>query len=105
MILNFLLAQKMLFEVGKLILKQKYKLKDFKMNITDYSASMEAFKALCEEIENDTLIGPEECQYWVFERGYRAAIQELMTIMETGEQARKFASPKLQAMADKLIAH
>lgn len=75
------------------------------MNITDYSASMEAFQTLCDEVEGDTLIGPEECQYWVFERGYRAAMQELITIMETGEQTKKFASPKLQAMAEKLVSH
>jgi hypothetical protein len=44
-----------------------------------------------------------ECQYWVFERGYRAAVQELMTIAETGVQMKKFVSPKLQNFAERLI--
>ncbi len=73
------------------------------MNITDYSASMEAFKTLCDELDDNQLVGTEECQYWVFERGYRAAMQELITIMDTGQQTKKFASPKLQAIAEKLI--
>lgn len=46
----------------------------------------------------------DECQYWVFERGYRAAIQSLIEIKETGVQQKRFGSPKLQAIADKLLS-
>ena len=74
------------------------------MEVTDYCASMDAFNKLCDEISGSQLAGVEECQYWVFERGYRAAIQSLLEIMETGEQTRKFTSPALQAIADKLVA-
>ena len=74
------------------------------MKITENSAAMESFNDLCDELENSELVGAEECQYWVFERGYRAAVQEFLEIMETGKQHKKFASPKLQAIAEKLIA-
>jgi hypothetical protein len=72
------------------------------MQMTDKSAAMEAFKDLCEEIEDSELVNSEEAQYWVFERGYRAAVQEFLDIMENGAQQKKFGSPKLQALADKL---
>ena len=74
------------------------------MKITDNSAAMEAFNNLCEELDNSELMGSEEAQYWVFERGYRSAVQEFIEIMETGVQRRKFSSPKLQAIADRLMA-
>jgi hypothetical protein len=45
-----------------------------------------------------------ENNYWLFERGYRAAVQELMTIAETGIQTEKFVSPKLQNLADRLVS-
>lgn len=74
------------------------------MSFNDNSAAMEAFKLLCDELERSDLMNTDECQYWVFERGYRAAIQNLIDIMETGQQQKKFGSPKLQAIADKLLS-
>lgn len=65
---------------------------------------MDAFKLLCDELERSDLMNTDECQYWVFERGYRAAIQSLIDIMETDQQQKKFGSPKLQAIADKLLS-
>jgi hypothetical protein len=73
------------------------------MEITDRNACMEAFQALCDNAHEDKSINLYECQYWVFERGYRAAVQELMTIAETGVQVKKFVSPKLQNLAERLI--
>ena len=75
------------------------------MKITDNSASMDAFNELCDEVSASHLADMDDCQYWVFERGYRAAIQGLLEIMETGEQTKKFTSPALQAIADKLVTH
>lgn len=72
------------------------------MTIIENSVAMEAFQKLCNEIEDSTLAGTEECQYWVFERGYRTAIQQLIDIMENGLPQKKFGSPKLQAIAEKL---
>jgi hypothetical protein len=73
------------------------------MKITDRNACMEAFQVLCDEVHGDKNMSLEECQYWVFERGYRAAVEELMRIAETGVQAKKFVSPKLQSLAERLI--
>jgi hypothetical protein len=73
------------------------------MKMTDHSASVDAFAKLCEEIDTSKLANVEDCQYWVFERGYRAAIQELIEIADTGVQTKKYASPKLQDIAERLI--
>ncbi len=62
---------------------------------------MEAFQGLCDEVHDN--VNLYECQYWVFERGYRAAVEELMAIAETGVQVKKFVSPKLQSLAERLI--
>lgn len=56
------------------------------MKITDRNACMEAFQTLCDEVHDNANMDLHECQYWVFERGYRAAVQELMDIAETGVQ-------------------
>ncbi len=71
------------------------------MEATDRNACMEAFLVLFDEVQGNE--NAHECQYWVFERGYRAAVQELMEIAETGVQVKKFVSPKLQSLAERLI--
>jgi hypothetical protein len=72
------------------------------METSDRNACMEAFNVLQGELQSgeQTI---EQCPYWVFERGYRAAVQELMEIAETGLQVKKFVSPKLQSLAERLI--
>ena len=72
--------------------------------ITDYCAPCEAFNDLCEEVGESALVGVDECQYWVFERGYQAAVAGLLEIMKTGKQTIKFTSPELQALAEKLMS-
>ena len=52
------------------------------MKITDNNAAMEAFNELCDELESSEIIGTEEARYRVFERDYRAAVQEFIEIME-----------------------
>jgi hypothetical protein len=44
----------------------------------DAEVCMNAFIKLCEEVENSGLISSEDCQYWVFERGYIAAMDEVL---------------------------
>ena len=39
----------------------------------DANASMDAFCKLCEEAVVSELITAEECQYWVFEHGFKSA--------------------------------
>ena len=72
------------------------------METTDRNACMEAFNNLQNELQGgkQTI---ELCPYWVFERGYRAAVQELMDIADTGLQVKKFVSPKLQSLAERLV--
>lgn len=76
------------------------------METTDRNACMEAFSVLQSELNvasQHESKSAEDCPYWVFERGYRAAVQELMDIAETGVQVKKFVSPKLQSLAERLI--
>ena len=42
-------------------------MKNFEAN-----ACMNAFYALCEELALNELASVDECQYWVYERGYRS---------------------------------
>ncbi len=69
----------------------------------DRNACLESFSQFCEEIGTSSLVGSEEAQYWVYERGYRAAIEELIQVMESGLVAKNFSSPKLQQLANKLV--
>jgi hypothetical protein len=55
------------------------------MNDYDMQASMEAFAKLCDEAERSELIAAEECQYWLFERGYVAAMKEMMRVIQEGK--------------------
>lgn len=38
---------------------------------------MEAFKKICDEADQSELMSSEECHYWVFEQGFKAAIREI----------------------------
>jgi hypothetical protein len=44
----------------------------------DAEVCMNAFIKLCEEVENSGLVSSEDSQYWLFERGYMAAMDEVM---------------------------
>ena len=45
------------------------------MESTDSNACFKAFNDLCENLANSELAVSEEFNYWVFERGYMAAIE------------------------------
>ena len=49
-----------------------------KMKLIDENICLTAFNALCEELETSKLVNLDECQYWLFERGYKAAVEELI---------------------------
>ncbi len=72
------------------------------MDEKNRNACAEAFDQLMLELKSSKVIDASE--YWLFERGYRAAVGELMTIAETGIQDKKFVSPRLQSLAERLIA-
>lgn len=69
---------------------------------TERNACLDSFTQFCEEIGTSSLVGSEEAQYWVYERGYRAAMEELIQVMESGEVSDKFSSPKLQKLVNKI---
>ena len=48
------------------------------MKLTNENVCLSAFNALCEELSTSKLVSLEECQYWLFERGYNAAVEELI---------------------------
>ncbi len=63
----------------------------------------EAFTNLCEKLDNDPLLSVTEAQYWIFEQGYRAAMESLIQIAEQGKQTQPFTSPKLQLLAELIL--
>ena len=38
---------------------------------------MQSFKKTCDQADQSELVSSEECSCWVFEQGYKAAMQEL----------------------------
>ncbi len=57
------------------------------MNNFDANACMDAFCKLCEEAVVSELITAEECQYWVFEHGYRSANASLALFSKLCDEA------------------
>jgi hypothetical protein len=62
------------------------------MQFTDGNVSLKAFNALCEELSTSKLVSLEECQYWMFERGYKAALEELIGNISAATKAQQKAS-------------
>lgn len=71
--------------------------------MTDRNVCKEAFDRLCEDINTDgkAEIKPED--YWLFELGFRSAIEELLQIVDTGKQTREFVSPRFQMLAERIL--
>jgi hypothetical protein len=51
--------------------------KGIKMTIHESNQCLEAFNASCEALSQSDLVETEECQYWLFELGYKAALEKL----------------------------
>jgi hypothetical protein len=49
------------------------------MNMEGNNICLEAYNSLCGELTTSNLVSIDECQYWVFERGYKAALEELIS--------------------------
>ena len=41
------------------------------------NAALEAFAEFCDSLEHTEMADLTDCQYWVFERGYQAAMERL----------------------------
>jgi hypothetical protein len=72
------------------------------MDYKNRNACAEAFEQLKKELKQNQ--DDKRCEYWLFERGYRAAVEALLVIAESGKQEQKFVSPRLQSLAERLIA-
>lgn len=60
------------------------------MKVFDSNACMDAFCALCEEFAINDLMSMDECQYWVFELGYRsnnASLAEFSELCDFADQS------------------
>ena len=56
------------------------------MKGTDCDACFKAFNALCEELNASELVVTEEFQYWVFECGYKAALETFANVQKVDTQ-------------------
>ena len=56
------------------------------MDSTDCDACFKVFNVLCEELSSSELIAAEEFQYWVFERGYNAALETIANVQKVDAQ-------------------
>jgi hypothetical protein len=68
------------------------------MNNYDAEACLKAFTSLCEELDSNPLASAEDCQYWVFERGYKAAMEEILKVISVDQTEKLSASKKAQLM-------
>lgn len=71
--------------------------------MADHNVCKEAFDKLCEDVNVDSKTEIKESDYWLFELGFRSAIEELLTIADAGEQTRKFVSPRFQMLAERIL--
>jgi len=65
------------------------------MKVTDRNACFDAFNNLCDELRSSDLVGIDDCQYWLFERGYQAALEKLISNMAAA------AKPQNQMLSEK----
>jgi len=71
--------------------------------MSEHNVCKEAFDKLCEDVNADSRSEIKESDYWLFELGFRSAIEELLTIADAGEQSRKFVSPRFQMLAERIL--
>lgn len=69
----------------------------------EQNVCMEAFTRLCEDVNTDQKSAISQSDYWLFELGFRSAIEELLSIADAGSQPKKFVSPRFQMLADKIL--
>lgn len=71
--------------------------------MSDRNVCMEAFERLCADVNTDKKSEINKEDYWLFELGFRSAIEELLNIADTGSQTREFVSPRFQMLADRIL--
>ncbi|MEQ1598251.1 MAG: hypothetical protein ABL880_02680 [Methylotenera sp.] len=69
------------------------------MNLTENNVCLEAFNSLCKELNATNLVKMDECQYWVFERGYKAALEELISNISIAAKSQNKPSLEYKYLA------
>lgn len=63
----------------------------------------EAFDKLCEDLNATEKSEVQASDYWLFELGFRSAIEELLVVADTGKQDKAFVSPRFQMLAERIL--
>lgn len=71
--------------------------------MVERNVCMEAFERLCADVNTGQKSEIKKEYYWLFELGFRSAIEELLMIADTGNQTREFVSPRFQMLADRIL--
>ncbi|MGQ0442657.1 MAG: hypothetical protein ACT4OH_04295 [Methylophilaceae bacterium] len=71
--------------------------------MAEQNVCKEAFDRLCEDVNSDKKSAIDGSDYWLFELGFRSAIEELLVIADAGAQTRKFVSPRFQMLAERIL--
>lgn len=71
--------------------------------MAEHNVCKDAFDKLCADVNADSKSAINEADYWLFELGFRSAIEELLNIADAGEQSRKFVSPRFQMLAERIM--
>jgi hypothetical protein len=71
--------------------------------MTERNVCMEAFERLCADVNVNQKTEITKEEYWLFELGFRSAIEELLVIADTGMQTREFVSPRFQMLAERIL--
>jgi hypothetical protein len=58
------------------------------MGFADDDVCLVAFNNLCDELSVSKLAGLDERQYWIFERGYKVALEELICNMTIAAESK-----------------
>ena len=75
------------------------------MNMTESNLCLDAFNRLCDELDASKLLSKEECQYWIFERGYLAWLEEMITNIAIATNAQGKISLEEVYLAKKSSVH
>ncbi len=75
------------------------------MENTNCDACYKAFNDLCEELSSSELVASEEFQYWMFERGYKAALETFANVQKVDTQFLDAAWSTQPSLEQYLAAH
>jgi hypothetical protein len=83
----------------------KNKKKELRMQSTDDSPCLKAFNNLCEALSVHNLVSLDESQYMIFERGYKAALDELINNMAIAAMSQSQLQLDKVYLSGKEIGH